>query len=74
MELKEYCFRNERTLKEISDNTKITCQQLTKYNRRKQTPNLLTAMLLHHETGGEVGFEELLSSKDLEKFKELVGK
>jgi hypothetical protein len=69
MDLAEYIFKSNKESKEIS--SLINCNVCTVSNikMRNNSPGLLISLKLFYLSNGEIKFEDLLSHKDVIKFK-----
>lgn len=74
MELHQYLFKNKTTQLEMAKKLGIQPYALSKYVNKKTSPSLWVASLIVKFTKGKVSFEELISTKDAQKFKKRMKK
>ena len=72
MDLKEYLWRNQRTLSSLAEEVGVSENSLIHYKLRRRTPNLLLALKIVKATDSQVTLYELLSKKDADEFQKLV--
>lgn len=69
MELREYLFKKRITGSLFAENIECTQHTIVNIKNKKNSCGLVTALKIRHLSKGEVSFEDLLTQKDLDDYK-----
>ena len=72
MKLYEYLWKHRVHGRDLAKKIGIHPVTMSRLSNRKESPTLLTALLLNHASGGRMGFDDLLSTEDAKKLAETI--